>query len=72
MLTATTVTPLAFMRLCICTNDGISSTQGGHHVAQKFSTTICPRNWFSVTVRSESCTVKAGAFDPMRGGRDPL
>ena len=44
MLTATTVTPFAFIRRCISTSDGISSTQGSHHVAQKFNTTICPRN----------------------------
>ena len=37
----------------------ISSTQGGHQVAQKFNTTTLPRNWRKVTVRSESCTVKS-------------
>ena len=42
--------------------------QGGHQVAQKFSTTTCPRNWLSVTVWSESCTVKSGAVEPMRAG----
>ena len=41
-LTATTVTPLDFIRRCISTSDGTSSTQGAHHVAQKFSTTIWP------------------------------
>ena len=46
--------------------------QGGHQVAQKFSTTTWPLNWLSVTVRSESCTVKSGAADPIRDGRVPL
>ena len=41
---------------------------GGHHVAQKFSTTTWPRNWLSVMEWSESCTVKSGALDPMRAG----
>ncbi len=45
---------------------------GGHHVAQKFNTTTCPLNWLSVTVRSESRTVKSGAAIPMRDGCDPL
>jgi len=45
---------------------------GGHHVAQKFSTTTCPLNWLNVTLRSESRTVKSGATDPIRAGRDPL
>ncbi len=41
MLTATTVTPFAFIRRCISTSDGISSSADrGHQVAQKFSTTI--------------------------------
>ena len=60
------------MRCCICTSDGISSMQGGHHVAQKFSTTTCPLSWLSVTVRSESRTVKSGAAEPIRDGRVPL
>ena len=45
---------------------------GGHHVAQKFNTTTCPLSWLSVTVRSESRTVKSGAAEPIRGGRVPL
>ncbi len=45
---------------------------GGHHVAQKFNTTTCPLNWLSVTVRSESRTVKSGAAMPIRDGLDPL
>ena len=44
---------------------------GGHHVAQKFKTTTCPRYALSVTLFCVSCTVKSGAFDPIRGGRDP-
>jgi len=46
--------------------------QGGHQVAQKFSTTTCPRNWLSVTEWSESFTVKSGALEPMRPGWLPL
>lgn len=46
--------------------------QGGQKVPQKFSTTTCPRNWLSVILWSESCTVKSGAFEPMRGGWPPL
>ncbi len=45
---------------------------GGHHVAQKFNTTTWPFSWLSVTVRSSSRTVKSGAVEPIRGGRDPL
>lgn len=45
---------------------------GGHHVAQKFNTTTCPLNWLSVTVRAESRTVKSGAADPIRAGRELL
>jgi len=46
--------------------------QGGHHVAQKFSTTTWPLNWLSVIVRAESRTVKFGAAEPIRAGRVPL
>jgi len=46
--------------------------QGGHQVAQKFKTTTCPLNWLNVTERSESFTVKSGAAEPIRDGRDPL
>jgi len=51
---------------------GISSTQGGHQVAQKFSTTTCPRKSLSFTERAESWTVNSGAVEPMRSGRDPV
>jgi hypothetical protein len=40
-------------------------------VAQKFSTTIFPRNWLNVTLRSESVMVKSGAGLPMLEGFDP-
>jgi len=45
---------------------------GGHHVAQKFSTTTWPLSWLSVTEPAESRTVKSGAAVPIRGGRDPV
>src|SRR6202022_4096897 len=47
---------------------GISSRQGGHHVAQKFRTTTLPlrdaREWLSPLV---SISVNAGATKPVRG-----
>ncbi len=64
-----TLSPSSF---CNCTSDGISSTQGGHHVAQKFSTTGLPRSCSSETVCCESVMVKSGAALPMRGGCDPV
>ena len=53
-VTASTMTPLPSICFCIPTSEGISSMHGGHQVAQKFSTTIFPRNWLRVTLRSES------------------
>ena len=49
MLTASTTTPLLFSWCCMRTSEGVSSIQGGHQVAQKFSTTTWPRKWLSVT-----------------------
>ena len=53
-LIANTSTPLPFIFCCICTREGISSMQGGHQVAQKFSTTTLPRNSSRLTLRSLS------------------
>ena len=45
---------------------------GGHQLAQKFNTTICPRNWRREMLRSESCTLKVGATRPIPFGREPV
>ena len=45
---------------------------GPHQLAQKFKTTVFPRNSLSVTFRSTSCTVKSGATVPIFGGAVPL
>jgi hypothetical protein len=47
---------------------GVSARQGGHHVAQKLTTTILPRNSERVTLFPSSVSrVKSGARKPWRG-----
>src|ERR1043166_3346431 len=72
MLTPSTTTPRPRNRSCIFISEGSSSTHGGHHVAQKFSTSTCPRNWFRFTFRSESCRLKSLAAEPTCCGLDPV
>src|SRR5439155_854789 len=62
-LMAKTVT---WSRICACifTSDGTSSTQGGHHVAQKFRTTTFPRKLLSDT--RELILVDDGSTDRTR------
>src|SRR3972149_497332 len=48
--------------------EGISSRQGGHHVAQKLSITTFPLNWESLTVfPSRSCSITSTAASPFSG-----
>src|SRR5450755_304454 len=56
----------------MATRDGVSSMQGPHQLAQKFRTTVFPRNPLSVILRSTSCTVKSGATVPIFGGAVPV
>ena len=60
--------PLACLESRIALSIGISSTQGAHHVAQKFRRTGLPRSWLSVTVFCPSLTVKSGALVPIFAG----
>ena len=67
-LTPSTITPRPAICWCSRSSDGISSTQGAHHVAQKFSTTTRPRRSASFAGFSSSVNAKPGARLPARLG----
>src|SRR3978361_171524 len=65
MLTASTTTPESSIVAAKRFNDGISSTQGGHQVAQKFNTSTLPPKSDAVTVLPVSVLMeKYGALSP--------
>src|SRR5215469_15007329 len=64
-LTPSTTTPFAANWRWNAFKDGTSSTQGAHHVAQKFNTSSLPPKSEGLIVRPRSVTIeKLGALSP--------
>src|ERR1043166_1773833 len=62
---ASTTTPAGAIWAANLLSEGVSSTQGGHHVAQKFNTSNLPLKPEAVTVWPLSALiVKSGAESP--------
>jgi hypothetical protein len=65
--TPTITNPCGPYCFCNSTNQGISALHGGHHVAQKFSTTALPRKSERRTVFPDrSFSAKSGAGLPLK------
>src|SRR5207253_1931559 len=62
-LTPSTTTPDPDIAFANWFNDGISSTQGGHHVAQKFRTRSLPPKSVVVTFRPDSVVMENDGAD---------